>query len=153
MAILKNCTDEIKIELTLKIIKESPRWLGYSLRIFTQTDSKENELLNLLYEDTLFFENEIQPEIPMLCESLNLLIEEKISKYSFSPLDERDFVLEIMKENNIYKANLFMGEAMLLKSYHFRTHSMIGVQIRIETKDLIEFTKTLAKEYKTISNL
>jgi len=150
LATLKNLTNDVYIILFLRKTKEFPKWVGYTLKVFTKKKNKTNEFLRLKQTKNLYFENFIDPEISALCNALDSVANGKINNYMFEPIDEKDFRLEIRLENNYYKVGLFMEEAILYDTYEWNVHSMIGLQMNVKKENIIDFSNELKKE---ISNL
>lgn len=146
MASLKNTSNDTCMNINLQNIDESPKWIGYDLIVFIKENKFLSELLSMHNTGGLFFENEFTPEIPDICNSLNLLVNSDISQYLFEPIDEKDFSLEINKIKDIsgdyFKVQLFMD--------YPKIRSRPGIQMYSTTKDLIDFTNQLRKEYEEL---
>jgi hypothetical protein len=151
LATLKNATSDLFIVLDLRKTSEFPKWIGYDLKILVKQDSKIIEFAKLYNTDELSFENYIEPEIPYLYNSLDALTRNKISSYVFEPIDEKDFCLEIIKENSFYKVNLFMEESLLFGVHYWKVHSKIGIQIKVEKDAVLSFTNDLKKEFFSLN--
>lgn len=154
MAILENMENDTKIILNLKATQETPSWLGYDLKILTIEDGKDVEFIEL-NKETLYFENENLPEVPLILDSLGLLSKNKISNYLFEPRDEKDFCLEIIHENqffygDFYRISLFMRFATVQKELRWKKYSMPGIQIEVSKEDLVKFSNQLRKEYEEL---
>ncbi len=150
LAVLKNIKNDTNIDLRLKKTNEFPGWIGYDLRVLINKDKKISEFLRLNYPDTLSFDNLIEPEIPFLYGALDALSKNEICNYVFEPIDEKDFCLEIIKKDNLYRVNLFLEEALLFETYHWDIYSKVGLRMKVEKNDLINFSSELKKEYKRI---
>ncbi len=150
MATLKNLKDDVFIILDLKKTKETPPWIGYTLKVLIKKENQTNEFLRLSCIDELYFDGFLEPEIPALCKALNLLTKNEISSYVFEPIDEKDFRLEITREKDFYRMNLFMQEAMLLNIYPWEVYPMIGLQMKVGGDEIINFSNELRKEHSKI---
>jgi hypothetical protein len=150
MATLANKNKDVFIELNLHSTKESPKWIGYTLRVFAKKENAPTEILRLKYENSLCFENTIAPEIPILIEELSAVIEGSKSSYLFEPLDEKDFSFEIKQINENYLATLFMDEALIFNTHQWTPHAKIGIQMKIEIDSMSNFINQLKNEFNKL---
>lgn len=146
MANLKNVSNDTCINIKLQSIDESPKWIGYDLVVLIKENEFLSELLSMRNTGGLYFENEFTPEIPDLCNSLNLLVSGNISQYLFEPIDEKDFCLEInrIKDSigDYFKIQLFMD--------YPKIRSQPGIQMYSTAKELINFSIELRQEHEEL---
>jgi hypothetical protein len=150
LATLKNRAGDINIILSLKKTDEFPDWIGYDFKITINKQDEEKDFLKLTYSDELYFDNFCELEIPLLCSSLDLLINGKMTDYVFEPVDEKDFRLEIKKEANDFRTNVFLRESRVLDSYDCNSSALVGLQIKITNDDLVNFSSALKKEFDNL---
>lgn len=149
MAELKNISNDTSIVLCLRTISESPDWLGYSLNVFTETNKVKKSFLQLS-DDGLSFDNFMQPEIPALCLGLDMILMEKIIKYTFEPIDEKDFFLAFERENDYYVVHLFTDSAVIFNSHEWKSRSEVGLRLWTNKENILAFSKQLKKEYEDL---
>ncbi|GEM_PF-5475245 len=150
MAKLTNITGDTVITLNLKVISESPEWIGYELIVFTNEDSEFKEFLRLHREGHLYFDNFTEPEIPALCYSLYSIAYGQTESYTFTPIDEKDFYLKITpsNNNNYYSVSLFLNTAIVLKTSVWNSYSMPGLCMNVNKENIITFSNELKREYE-----
>jgi hypothetical protein len=147
MAKLTNKNNDVFIELTLHTTKESPAWINYTLRVFSKKENLVTEFLRLNNENILYFENQIEPEIPLLLEGLRSVIQGTTKNYVFEPLDEKDFNLEIKVSPKDYLVTLFIKEALIFNNYQWNNYTKVGVQMHADTNSISSFIGQLEDEY------
>lgn len=156
MAVLKNITNDIHIVLELKLIKESPKWVGYTLNVMVHRIGKINTFLKFRENDELYFENFAECEVPALCEGLELFATGNVDSYTFSPLDEKDFLLELKvsadeyRKAEVFTMNLFVEEAMIFDNYAWDVRGLIGLRTEVGKTNITDFAHALRSEYNDL---
>ena len=82
------------LELSLYEDTKSREWIRYTLEYGTM-EQGEYRVLECLSDSELFFDAYIDPEIPNLIAQMNHLLTGNLHHFTFQPVDERDFVLEM----------------------------------------------------------
>jgi hypothetical protein len=86
------------LEFVLKPLKESKHqdWHSYELHMI-EADRGKRASLTSTEDHTLFLDKVIEPEVPASCDGLRKVAATGES-YKFEPVDERDFLLDVAKE-------------------------------------------------------
>lgn len=149
MAVLYSHMNDIAMHLVLTNKDKSAKWISYELKIINIYHEEEN-ILFLLKSDELYFDDYVEHEVPALCDSLLQLAEGKIEEFTFEPIDEKDFRIELKNINGLITTNIFFDEVQVFDSYLWNINAMIGVRFKIRNEDIIQFSNELLDEYKAI---
>jgi len=146
MAILRNITSNIEINLILLKSKES-EWLNYRVEVFIIDKSGEKKIIeqvSLFNESNLFLDAVDDPEVINIIQGINRIINREIHYYSFTPVDEKDFILEVIHTDNFY-VNFFTINNL--------TSFWEGIRIRVDKIALIDFMNELSDENNKLALL
>lgn len=141
MALIRNKTCSIEISFTIKESKEK-EWLNYQIETNAIENSGNRQLLqdfSLLNDELLFLDRFYDPELPKIIEGINKILTGDTDSFSFSPIDEKDFILQI--DAGIEPANfilLLMVDSSLTNVYK-------GVRLIVTDDALRNFVNQLEK--------
>lgn len=146
MAILKNLNSELELHFNLKNSKEI-EWRNYKIEIYVVCSDGQKKMLDdlsLTTEDTLFLDAFYEPEIPILLEGLINVVNNKSKYYSFSPIDDQDFVIELKQGNN--------GDFYYFSFFSTKKSSNIlyGIRIKVNAEAINRFVFELMEESENI---
>lgn len=150
MAELKNILDNTYIDFKLKFIDKPTDRISYDLSISTKQNGETSEFLKMSNnkDRTLYLEIEPKDEVHELCASLENLVLGGKDYFTFEPLNEKDFCLEIVSSKTemgiFFRIRLFTDQQI--------TYSMPGIQMYVSKADFSNFTYALYQEYDDIMN-
>ena len=143
MAIIRNVKANSEIHFNLKRSREDD-WLNYRLEVYIIDSNNHRsclENLSLLNYENLYLDAIYDPEVPQLIEGIKKILSGEIEYYLFSPVDEKDFILEL-----ICREKLFLN--------YFRANDIPGfwegMRITIDQMSLAKFAEDLAQEYRSL---
>lgn len=149
MANLIDKNDDLLLKFILHPDKDSNDWITYEISICSNND-KEKTLLELS-QGGLYLEACFEPEvIAIYNEILNILYGEK-TNFSFEPIDEKDFRLNINKiNNNLFSVGIYSNYFKIFGIHEWNHKSYIGIKLTVDKNDLSNFIKQLRDEYEKI---
>ena len=155
MAKIFNTSEDTFFQISL-LKDKSKEWLRYEIIIGARTSNQEKNLKNILKlatpHEQLFLEDYIEPEVPEVCAGLKKVIDNEISNFQFTPLDEKDFFLELNKIDEKYYLNVLSYEFNLFEKYDWKSTSMIGIRMEVNKAALEKFVAELQSEYEQIKS-
>lgn len=148
MAAIKNIDYSVQIVFSVKKSKRK-EWLNYNVDIYSlDSDANAKAILSdlsLSDVDNLYLDAFYDPEIPLLIEGIREVLNDKSLYFSFSPVDEKDFILEFtssVKSDN-FELSFFVDKKMR-NVWH-------GIKILVDKSEMLEFLNSLSKENEILA--
>lgn len=126
---------------------KSNDWIRYTLEYGT-IEQGEHRALEHLSDSELFFDASIDPEIPNLIAQMKDLLTGKIPHFTFQPIDERDFVLEMSRIDAARFSLHLSSDCFDTKANQFLSYSFI-----VSKEELARFSSQLSAEYAMLRSL
>ena len=139
MAVLKNISSNIELHFILKKSNEN-EWLNYRVEVYVIDNNNLRKLLenvSLIEQGNLFLDALYDPEVLQLIKGINMILNGESDYFLFSPVDEKDFILEISREKNFY-INFFRANAL--------SNFWEGIRMTVDTIALEYFISELRNE-------
>jgi hypothetical protein len=117
-------------------------WHSYELHMTDTTNGKKASLISI-QDHTLFLDKMIEPEVPALCAGLRTAVSTG-EPYTFEPIDERDFRLEVTQEARGIRVKVQYDSIPASEEYGW------PVGLIVDKTDLLRFADELESAFSRL---
>jgi len=150
MAKLKNRENKLLFELALYSDPDSFDWITYKITISSIEDKNLHPLLNL--SGPGLYLAYYKSEVLTMCRGILDVLDKKKTHFSFEPIDEKDFQLEVENRNNRILLSIYSRNFKVLQHYQWDYKSYLGIKMHVKKEDILNFVKQLKSEYEKIES-
>ncbi len=155
MAKLFSEKNDTYLQLSLFKLKDDEKWISYELVISIKKDIENKnfeEAFKLSESKELYLDAFYDPEVPAICSGFENLLAGNAANFIFTPADEKDFFLELKKQDQDYFLDISSNRVVLFRHIIWKNSSPIGIKIKTTKEKISQFVNELQQEYAQLMN-
>ena len=145
-ATLRSADGRFALEMRLLPLhqEEHQDWHGYELHMIDQLSGRAHSLAPT-DEKLLFLERAFEPEVPALCSALERAVTEGVA-FTFEPIDERDFRLEVVPHGGAFLVRAQFADAPASDDLGW------PAGVKVDGPSLLAFARSLTSEHQRMES-